>query len=241
MNRARGRTAGFSLIESLTALTLFLFIILAGIEIFGSARRTLVLLEEAQSDEESVAAALDRIRSDVRRAGRGLAGPDGLEAVASLEASGETLVIRCEEKTTYLAADAAAGANVLAVEDGRDFAAGRTVVIMDGTKSETALLAAAEGDALTLSAPLAGSFARAATTTVLVQRISLYMDAGRSVLRRKVDAGTGQPLLEGARSFDFSIGSPSPIVTISVRTRAGNEETHATTIHARNAALAGRR
>ncbi len=84
MNRARGRTAGFSLIESLTALTLFLFIILAGIEIFGSARRTLALLEEAQSDEESVAAALDRIRSDVRRAGCGLSGPDGREAVALL-------------------------------------------------------------------------------------------------------------------------------------------------------------
>jgi type II secretory pathway pseudopilin PulG len=241
MARVRRRTAGFSLLESLIALTLFLVIILAGIEIFASARKTLQKLEEAQTSEESIAAALERIRADVRSAGRGLAGPDGIETVAGLEAAGDTLVIRSAEITTPLTADAAAGQTVLAVADGREFAAGRTAAVCDGTKSETVVIAAAEENGLSLVSPLAGSYARSAAEVILVQKISLYMDAGRAVLRRKVDAGTGQPLLEEALSFAFSIGTPSPIVTIAIRSRIGNGETHGTTVHAGNAALALRR
>lgn len=241
MDQTARRISGFSLFESLIALTLFLFIVLAGIEIFGSAGKTLHKLEEAQTIEENIAAALERIRADVRSAGRGLAGPAGIETVKCLEAVGEILVIRSGERATPLTADAAAGQTVLAVADGREFAAGRTVCVMDGSKAEAALIAAAGENSLILASPLTGSYARAAAEVILVQKISIYMDAGRSVLRRKVDAGTGQPLLEEARSFAFSVGSPSPIVTIAVRSRLGNEEAHATTVHARNAALAGRR
>jgi len=241
MAQAARRMSGFSLFESLIALTLFLFIILAGIEIFGSARKILGKLNEAQTAEENIAAALDRIRTDIRTAGRGLAGPAGVGTVMCLEAAGETLVIRSGESATPLTADAAAGQSVLAVADAREFSAGRTVCVMDGSKAEAALIETAGENSLSLASPLTGSYVRAVTEVILVQKISFYMDAGRSVLRRKVDAGTGQPLLEEARSFAFSIGSPSPIVTIAVRSRLGNEEAHATTVHARNAALAGHR
>lgn len=237
MSASSSRTAGFSLLESLIALTLSFFIFLAGIEIFSMARKTLSKLEEAQTIEEAVSAAIDRIRADVRNAGRGLAGPPGVEIVKSLEADGEILIVRSGEAATRLTADAAAGQSILPIADGRQFPAGRTICVMDESKGETALIASAGTSCLTLASPLSGAYGRAGSAVVLVQKITLYMDAGRSVLRRKVDAGTGQPLLEDALSFAFSIGSPSPLVTVAVRSKLGKGETHGTTVHARNAAL----
>jgi type II secretory pathway pseudopilin PulG len=230
--------AGFSLMESLIALTLFLFLFLAGIEIFGSVRKTLAKLEEAQMIEENISAAIDRIRADVRNAGRGLAGPPGAEIAKSLEAAGKTLVIRSGEISTRLAADAAAGQSFLPVADGRDFPAGRVICIMDESKGETAMIAETGTSGLSLASPLASAYARAGTSVVLVREISLYMDAARRVLRRKADAGTGQPLLENARSFAFSIGPPFPVVVIAVSSQMGKGEIHEISVHARNAALA---
>jgi type II secretory pathway pseudopilin PulG len=234
------RTAGFSLTESLIALTLFLFLILAGIEVFSSARETLSKLGESQLAEETVSAAIDRIRADVRTAGRGLAGP-GAEPVKSLEAVGAALVVRTGELTARLAADAAAGTSILAVAGAEDFPAGRKILVMDESKGESALVAESGTGVLRLAAPVAGAYGRSGTSVVLIREISLYMDAARSVLRRKVDGGSGQPLLEDARIFGFSIGSPSPVVDISIGSHLGRGETHETSVHARNAALAGHR
>ena len=60
-------------------------------------------------------------------------------------------------------------------------------------------------------------------------------------LRRKVDAGTGQPLLEDAGSFTFSIGPPFPVVAVAVGSLLGKGEIHAISVHAPNAALAALR
>jgi prepilin-type N-terminal cleavage/methylation domain-containing protein len=235
------RTRGFSLIESLIALTLFLFIVLAGIEVFGLSRGTLFKLEKVQMAEESVAAAVDRIRADIRSAGRGLAGPAGFEIVRSVEDAAGTLIVRYAEKSTTLTADAAVGQIVLAAADGRDFVSGRTICISDSSKGESAILSSTTANTLTLTSPLARSFSREETSIALIQKISLYLDLERSVLRRKVDGGTGQPLLEDALSFSYMIGATAPVVTVAVRTRLDGDVIHETSIHARNAVLASRR
>lgn len=227
--------------ESLIALTLFLFIFLAGIEVFSSARKTLSELGESQMTEENISAAIDRIRADVRDAGRGLAGPPGFEIVKSLEAVGQTLMIRSGDGSTRLTADTLAGQSFLPVADGRDFPSGRRICVMDDTKGETALIAEPGTSLLSLASPLAGAYGRAGTSVVLVREISLYIDAARWVLRRKVDAGTGQPLLEDARSFAFSIGPPFHVVAIAVSSQMGKGEIHEISVHARNAALAAHR
>jgi hypothetical protein len=224
--------------ESLIALTLFLFIILAGIEVFSSVRKTLSKLGEAQMAEESISAAIDRIRADVRNAGRGLAGPPGVEIVKSLESVGDTLIIRSGESSTRLTADTAAGQSFLPIADGKEFPADRVICVMDESQGETALIAEAGTSGLGLASPLKGAYGRAGTSVVLVREISLYIDAARRVLRRKADAGSGQPLLEEARSFTFSIGPPFPVVAIAVSSRLGKGEIHETSVHARNAALA---
>jgi prepilin-type N-terminal cleavage/methylation domain-containing protein len=232
--------AGFSLMESLIALTLFLVLFLAGIDVFSSARKTLAKLGEAQMTEENISAAIDRIRADVRNAGRGLAGPPGDEIAKSLEAVGDSLIIRSGEISAVLMADAAAGQNSLQVADGRSFPAGRTICIMDESKGEAAVIAEAGPNSLNLASPLGRAYGRVGTSIVLVREISIYMDAPRRVLRRKADSGTGQPLLEDARSFTFRIGPPYPVVDIAVSSWLGKGEIHGTSVHARNAALAVR-
>ena len=241
MAAAASGKSGFSLVESLIALTLFLFLFLAGIEIFGSARKTLAKLGEAQMIEEVVSAALDRIRADVRSAGRGLAGPPGSEIVECLEAAGGTLIIRSGEISTRLTADAAAGQTFLAVSDGSDFQAGRAICVMDASKGETALIASAGTSGISLASPLSHAYRDGETSVVLVREIAIYIDEARRVIRRKVDAGTGQPLLEDAGSFSSSIGPPYPVAAIAVASRLGKGEIHETSVHAPNAALAALR
>jgi hypothetical protein len=241
MGTKRIPAAGFSLIESLIALTLALFIVLAGLEIFGSARQVLFELETVQSAREGVAAAIERIRSDVRGAGRGLAGPPGAEIVKALESTEGSLVMRCGETSTSLASDAAAGQRSLAVVDGRSFPAGRTICLLDAVKGETAVIASGGMETLTLSAPIAGAYGRSGSTVVLVQKIAFYLDAAQSVLRRRVDAGAGQPLLEDVLSFSYRIESPSPVVVLAVGSKLAAEVIHEASIHAKNAALCVRR
>jgi prepilin-type N-terminal cleavage/methylation domain-containing protein len=92
--RGRGRRfRGFSLIESLVALVLSLAVILSGIELFGAVRHVFFKLENLQSDRENVSAALERIRLDLQRAGRGLPN-ESAPGTNGIEVSGGGLTLR---------------------------------------------------------------------------------------------------------------------------------------------------
>ena len=66
---------GFSLIESLLALTLFSMIVLSTLEFFGMTKKTFFKLRDTQLAQESAWAALDKIRTDLLQAGQGLIEP----------------------------------------------------------------------------------------------------------------------------------------------------------------------
>ena len=66
---------GFSLIECLISLSLFLIIVLACLEFFGKTRNIFFKLKENKEAREGVLAALGKIRTDLNQGGAGLIDP----------------------------------------------------------------------------------------------------------------------------------------------------------------------
>ena len=67
--KRRKTTKGFSLIESLISLSLFLIIVLTCFELFGITRDTFLKLKNNEEAREAVLAALDKIRTDILAGG----------------------------------------------------------------------------------------------------------------------------------------------------------------------------
>jgi type II secretory pathway pseudopilin PulG len=76
-NRLRSE-AGFSLIESLLSLSLFLIIFLSSLEFFGFTRDIFLKLKTKQEVKEAALATLDKMRFDLLKAGLGLQQPISL-------------------------------------------------------------------------------------------------------------------------------------------------------------------
>lgn len=110
---------GFTLIEFLISLSLLLIIVLAGFEFFGQARALFFKLKEAEESEEAALAALDKIRIDLARGGRGLAVPIGMGLLEAVRADPERLTVLSSEGSYGLREDLAQGGTRAALESGR--------------------------------------------------------------------------------------------------------------------------
>ena len=238
-NRGRGRNRrGSTLLESVLALVCFLLILQASLELFGTARAAFVKLEDGLSARESAQAALERIRVDVLAAGQGLAGPIALGLVAGVDpGDGETAILSLE-KSAAIAADARGGDMALTLADASGFGAGRTVLLLEKADGELLTVDSVSENALRLSAPLARGHAAADSEILLLRKVAFSFDAAAFILRRKVNASSAQPLLEGVASFSMSGASPGGLVTAAVALQERPDRIYAISIFPRNLALA---
>jgi hypothetical protein len=238
-DRIRGRSRrGSTLLESVLALVFFLMILQASLEFFGTARAAFFKLEDGLSARESCQAALARIRVDVLAAGQGLAVPMALGLAAGIETDDGGTAVLSLEKSAALAADARAGETSLTLTDASDFGAGRIVLLLEKADGERLTVASVSGNALRLNAPVARGYAAADSEILLLRRVAFAFDAGASILRRKVNASSAQPLLEGVASFSMSGASPGELVTVSLALQERPERAYAISIFPRNLALA---
>lgn len=208
---------GFLLVESLLALTFFLLLILSSIEFFGSARRLFFKLQDAQLDRESGLAALEKLKTDALQAGQGLIFPIRLGLTEGIGIEDAALILKNAAETGVLAEDAHAGQTVIQVESAEDFAAGRTIYLTGSNEGESRVIASVGGNSLTLTSPLAHDYSKETGAVALVQAISYYLDAEQHVLRRKVNSGSGQPVLEGVQSFTAGWTGNGGLITAGLR------------------------
>jgi Tfp pilus assembly protein PilW len=229
---------GISLIESLLALTFFLVIILASFEFFGTTRKVFFKLQGAQMAQESAMAALDKIRTDVHKAGQGLIEPINLGAVSGIESADGALIVMSAEKNSVLLADAQAGQTTLSLEDAGGFTAGKTVCLFDKNKGEALKIVSVSGQSVTLASPLSLNYAKEESVVLLLYIVTFYLDAEKSTLRRKVNAGTPQPLLENVQYFASGYDAGANLTTVGLRLTSGSEKIHEITVFPKNMALA---
>ncbi|MGA2586344.1 MAG: prepilin-type N-terminal cleavage/methylation domain-containing protein [Candidatus Aminicenantales bacterium] len=240
MNTQATRRQGFSLIESLLAMALFLLILLASLEFFAATRTAFFKLQSAQTNQESAMAALEKMKTDAFQSGQGLLEPIGFGLVQGIDWTDGTLALMSLAKTSALLTNAQVGQTTINLDDGEDFGPGKAACIFDINKGELLSVASADEHGLTLTAPLAFNYIKGESAVILIQKVSYFLDAANSTLRRKVNAGAAQPLLEGVRSFVAGYGKDSHLLDIGIGLQSEPDKTRRLVAFLKNMALAER-
>ena len=235
------RKGGFSLVECLIAMGLSLFVITSSLEFFSLARKVFSRLKEKEETGQSALAALDKIRIDLLHAGRGLAVETGLGLLEAARATDEELRTTSLEKLLTLVGEALAGDTRLLMASTTDVAAGQEICLFDGRAGEVRTVARVERGAVVLSDPLERGYSPATATVSLLENVAYFLDGPARVLRRRVNAGSAQPLLENARAATWLYDSGTRLVRIRLELNIQGATAHETTVFLKNPALAGTR
>jgi hypothetical protein len=230
---------GLALIEALLSLGLLSMIVLAGIEVFSTGRRVFFRLGVAQEKDERALAGLDRVRADLREAGLGLSGPASLGLIQGLIADEEIFVISSLEKELPLSADAAAGETFLSLADCRDLAAGREVCLFAPDHAERAVIASVQAGGIEIGSPLSRGFQAGDAILQLIRTVETLWDSEERILRRRVNAGSAQPLIEGVAGFVCRFDAAAKLIGLEIYLVGSEEAPYAATVFAKNLALAG--
>lgn len=234
------RTGGFTLIELLAGLTLSLFVISTGVEFFGLARRVFFRLKEREEADQAALAAVDRMRIDLLRAGRGLCRETAAGLVEPVRADEGALTTTALERGLDLAAAAPAGASRLALVSSADIARGQRIVLSREGSGEVRTVARIEAGAVVLDGPLEGAYDPATAAVALLESVAYHLDPDAGVLRRRVNDGAAQPVLERARSAAWSFDPATLLVRVRLELDVEGAQAHETTVFIKNARLAGR-
>jgi hypothetical protein len=232
------RENGFTLAECLIGLALSVFIISSGVEFFGLAQKTFFRLKTREEAGQAALAALDRMKIDLIHAGRGLAGEMAaglIEAVRADEAGLRTIAL---EKTLVLAAEVAPGATRLPLVSTAEIAAGQEVALRVGEAGEVRTVAGVEPGAIVLDLPVASGYAPATTAVSLLEIVSYFLDGPPHILRRRVNGGPAQPMLETASAVTWTYDPEARLARIRIELDVEGAHPHEATVFVKNASLA---
>lgn len=229
---------GFSLIEGLISLSLFLFIFLSSIEIFTLTRSHFLKLKDEEETNEAAYSALDKIRIDLLDGGLGLLNPTKLGLLESISEKNGFLTIKSREKELGLFTDLIQGQTRIYVGNTKNIKKGRKLCIFDSNKGEIKSISAIEKDSIILSSSLDSSYLKLNTGVILLREISLFLDKDSHILRRKVNSSPSQPLLEEVDFFDFGYQKDSNLMILRLCLNSRKEKTYEISVFPKNTALA---
>jgi prepilin-type N-terminal cleavage/methylation domain-containing protein len=229
---------GFSLIESLIALSLLLILILLSSEFFGSARTLFFKLKAAEEESQAALAALEKMKIDLSHAGFGLLTPIELGVLGGVTQTNGVLRIESSEKTLSIPEDLVEGQMRLSLEGGEELKPGREVCIFDSNKAETKIISAVEAKAVVLSSPLLFSYRKEESSLCLLEKISLYLDQANQMIRRKVNSSSPQPLLDDVVQFDANYDQTTNLAKLQLSLKTNQEKKYETSVFPKNTGLA---
>ncbi|MGB8952673.1 MAG: type II secretion system protein [Candidatus Aminicenantales bacterium] len=229
---------GFSLIESLISLAVFSLVVFSALEFFGTTRTLFFKLKSVQETRESAVSAMDKMKIDILKSGQGLLKPISLGLLKGLEIKEDSLVLCRREKTLLLSKDIYSGQVNVHLEDTSGLKPGREVCISDSNKGEIQTIHAVDKESLTLSSPLNFSYLKEESQLLLLERISLYLDAGRNILRRKVNSSSPQPLLEEVDTFHVDYVGTANLAHIRFDLQKSKENFYEMSVFPKNLAFA---
>ena len=204
---ANGRMNGAALIESLVSLSLSFFIVLACLEFLGIARTGFVRLRTTQETRNAARAGLDKMRTDIDDAGRGILEPVLMGIVDAIRVSDTRLTVSLAEEELRVARSLAAGETLIPADTSSWLKKGRDVCFFGPQGGETRTIEAVAPDSIRLSTPLVLSYPLGKARALVLKRIAFYLDETTGILRRKVNSSPAQPLVEDVSSFRFEYDS----------------------------------
>jgi len=227
---------GFTLIEILISLSLFLIVILASLEFLMTVKDHFFNLKKVQESNIAAFAALDKMRMDFQDSGQGLLIPQRLGIVSCVELDGERISIRKKDKDLVLLDDLTAGSTRLSLHSTSGVKKGQELIVHDGHKGEMAAILSVHKTGVVFASPISFSYSKMISEVIVVKQTSFYLDHKSRILRRKVNSSPAQPLLEGAEVVVFKYEIPSNLINTSVTT--SEDKTYEISIFPKNLYLA---
>jgi Tfp pilus assembly protein PilW len=232
------REKGFTLAELLVGLALSMFIISSGVEFFALAQKAFLRLKAREEAGQAALAAIDRMRIDLLHAGWGLAGEMGAGLVEAVRADEAELRTAALERSLALAAEIAPGTARLLLASTAGIAAGQEVVLRDGAAGEARIVAGVEPGAVHLDRPVTAAYAPATATVALIEVVSYSLEGPARILRRRVNGGSAQPILENASVAIWTYDPEARLARIRIELDVEGAHPHEATVFLKNPALA---
>jgi hypothetical protein len=232
---------GLSLVESLISLSIFLAIVLASLEFFGFSRSLYLKLKTQEETGLAAFSALERMKTDLLRAGAGLLDPIHLNLVEGITKADEALIILSKEKNFPPVTNLFEGQTRIQLESTEGIKKEREICIFDSSKGELKSISSVDKKSIALSSPLGFSFLKEKTRLALLERISLFYDSEEKTIRRKVNSSPAQPLLEEAASLSFDYEKTTNIVRLRLALASRKEKIYEISVYPKNTALANSR
>ncbi len=232
------RKSGFSLVECLIGMALSLLIIVSSLQFFAQAQKAFFRLKEREEAGQGALAALDKMRIDLLHAGRGLAGEMAHGLIEAVRSTEDELRTTSLEKPLTLAGLARAGDVRLLLASTADIAAGQEICFSDGRQGELRSVERVEHGAVILGEPLERDYSPDAAVLSLLENVAYYLDGPARVLRRRVNAGSAQPLLENVAAATWIRDPEARLVRVRLELSVEGARPHETTVFLKNAALA---
>jgi prepilin-type N-terminal cleavage/methylation domain-containing protein len=236
------RKRGFSLIEMLVGLAIFLFVFLAALEFFGLTRDLFLKIKNAEEEAQAAAAALDKIRIDLLRAGSGLIGPISQGTIEGIVADGNILLAYRLDEAFALGADISPGHReavlAVAIPSSSGLRPGREICLSNENQSESRVVSACAGNTVVLSAPLEFPYPQDDSRLLLLEKTSIFLDESSRTLRRKVNASSPQPLMDDVASFECGCDPESKLARAGFVAADDQEKKYEIWVLPKNLALA---
>ncbi len=228
---------GFSLIESLTSMTLSLLMLAAVFEAFAITRNFFLSLKKSEEETLAVMACLDKMRFDLQRAGAGLSGPIRHGLIESLSFEGKKIVILSLEESYKIAADLPAGATRINLAVASEVSRGRNICLYDGKQGECKLVSSCpDNKTIILTTALEHSYSKDETRLLLLEKVTFYLEESKSTLRRQVNASSPQPLLEEVASFDCLFNKENNLFAVRLALISNREKNYELNVFPKNTA-----
>lgn len=229
---------GFSLIESLISLSLFLIIVLISFELFGRTRDIFLKLKNNEDAREAALAALDKMSTDLLHGGSGLIDPIRLGILEGVSQNSGTLIILSKEKKLFCLNDLVERQTRIPLESTAELKKRRDICIFDSLNGEVKSISLVDEESIVISSPLDFSYIKDKVSIILVKKISLYLDEKKPVLRRKVNSSPAQPLLEETTFFGFDLDKATNLVRLRISLKSTKEKSYEISVFPKNTALA---
>lgn len=229
---------GFSLLEGLISMFLFLLIVLFSLECFLSVREHFAELKESETANTAVYAALDRMRRDLRDAGLGLTEAMALQVLEGVYETHGMLVVLSKAEDIAIGEALASGQQRIPTPDAKSIKRGQQIGIFNRYGGEVHSVSSIDQNSIVIESPLVSNYLQENTSVILLRKISLFLDEAKGVIRRKVNASPAQPLLESVASFEFNYVRDANLVRLGLILKLNEEKIYETTVFPKNTAMA---
>lgn len=228
---------GFSMIESMISLFLFLLIVLFSLDCFVATKKHFNQLQQSETSNTAAYAALDRMRGDIIEAGLGLKEPMALGILEGISQDQNELVLLSQQEGLPLVEDIVPGQQRILVANTRKLKIRQHICIFSSDSGEVHSIVSITRDSILLDSPLASHYFQEKTSLILLRKLSLFFDKSAAIIRRKVNNSPAQPLLEGVASFSFEFFKDANLVRLHLCLKTEEDKDYETIVFPKNTAL----